>query len=44
MTYPRAIALAAYELAHVLRFPALLLVLWLVGFAVLGPLATWGWP
>jgi len=41
MTYPQALALAACELAHALRWPALVIVAWFVGFAILGPMSTW---
>ena len=41
MNYPQAIALAACELAHTLRFPVLIIVAWFIGFAILGPMSTW---
>ena len=44
MTYPQAVALAAAELAHALRFPALVVVAWFVGFAILGPMSMWNFP
>jgi hypothetical protein len=39
VTYPQAVALAAAELAHALRWPALVFI----GFAILGPMSTWSW-
>jgi hypothetical protein len=44
MTYPQAVVVAACELAHALRWPALVVVVWFVGYALLGPMSTWGWP
>jgi hypothetical protein len=36
-----AAALAACELAYVVRWPVLAVVAWMIGYAVLGPVFTW---
>jgi hypothetical protein len=41
MTWPDRIAFAALDLAHALRWPALALAAWFVGYAVFGPVGTW---
>ena len=41
MTRPVSVALAACEVAHVLRWAALVVAAWFVGYVILGPASVW---